>query len=263
MSSESHRKTTRTISIAMIMLVSALSPMAVPASAMHGTSDPLVLEMQDDSGNWTGVPEFVDPITGNGDFLEPGMYEFRFTASDLTLNDSYELGWEVEVCEFFAFECDEPVSESRSWNAMGTSSTESWNLTLDIMDCDVSIHAYLSNETSGDSFEYEWDLLGPCGNTGDITLELDLDDDGVDEVVQGFDFEQNLTLSAGDYAASFNVSNLSSTGSYNMTWFVDLESENYGEGEANWTGTDPGNALDFNLEIQITCLLYTSPSPRD
>ena len=253
MSSESHRKTTRTISIAMIMLVSALSPMAVPASAMHGTSDPLVLEMQDDSGNWTGVPEFVDPITGNGDFLEPGMYEFRFTASDLTLNDSYELDWEVEVCEFFAFECDEPVSESRSWNAMGTSSTESWNLTLDIMDCDVSIHAYLSNETSGDSFEYEWDLLGPCGNTGDITLELDLDDDGVDEVVQGFDFEQNLTLSAGDYAASFNVSNLSSTGSYNMTWFVDLESENYGfEGEANWTGTDPGNALDFNLEIQIT-----------
>ena len=95
----------------MIMLVSALSPMAVPASAMHGTSDPLVLEMQDDSGNWTGVPEFVDPITGNGDFLEPGMYEFRFTASDLTLNDSYELDWEVEVCEFFAFECDEPVSE--------------------------------------------------------------------------------------------------------------------------------------------------------
>ena len=47
--------------------------------------------------------------------------------------------------------------------------------TLGIMDCDVSMnHAYLSTTTtSGDSFEYEWDLLGPCGNTGDITLELD------------------------------------------------------------------------------------------
>ena len=123
----------------MIMLVSALSPMAVPVTATNGTSDPLVLEMQDDNGNWTGVPEFVDPIVGVGDFLEPGTYEFRFTANHLTLNESYELDWEVEVCEFFAFECDEPVSESRSWNAMGTSSTESWNLTLDIMDCDVSI----------------------------------------------------------------------------------------------------------------------------
>ena len=67
MSSESHRTTTRTISIAMIMLISALAPMAVPVSATHNTSEPLVLEMQDDNGNWTGVPEFVDPITGNGD----------------------------------------------------------------------------------------------------------------------------------------------------------------------------------------------------
>ncbi|HIH66973.1 MAG TPA: hypothetical protein HA305_01150, partial [Candidatus Thalassarchaeaceae archaeon] len=61
MSSESHRTTTRTISIAMIMLISALAPMAVPVSATHNTSEPLVLEMQDDNGNWTGVPEFVDP----------------------------------------------------------------------------------------------------------------------------------------------------------------------------------------------------------
>ena len=52
----------------MIMLISALAPMAVPVSATHNTSEPLVLEMQDDNGNWTGVPEFVDPITGNGDF---------------------------------------------------------------------------------------------------------------------------------------------------------------------------------------------------
>ena len=254
MSSESHRTTTRTISIAMIMLISALAPMAVPVSATHNTSEPLVLEMQDDNGNWTGVPEFVDPITGNGDFLDPGTYEFRFTSNDLTLNDSYELDWEVEVCEFFDDDCDDAVSESRSWTAMGTTSTEPWNLTLGIMDCDVSIHAYLSNATSGDSFEYEWDLLGPCGNTGDITLELDLDDDGVDEVVQGFDFDEELSLSAGDYDASFNVSNLSSTGSYNMTWFVDLgsEYEEFVEGEAAWTGTDPGNALDFDLEIQMT-----------
>ena len=238
----------------MIMLISALAPMAVPVSATHNTSEPLVLEMQDDNGNWTGVPEFVDPITGNGDFLDPGTYEFRFTSNDLTLNDSYELDWEVEVCEFFDDDCDDAVSESRSWTAMGTTSTEPWNLTLGIMDCDVSIHAYLSNATSGDSFEYEWDLLGPCGNTGDITLELDLDDDGVDEVVQGFDFDEELSLSAGDYDASFNVSNLSSTGSYNMTWFVDLgyEYDEFVEGEAAWTGTDPGNALDFDLEIQMT-----------
>ena len=238
----------------MIMLISALAPMAVPVSATHNTSEPLVLEMQDDNGNWTGVPEFVDPITGNGDFLDPGTYEFRFTSNDLTLNDSYELAWEVEVCEFFDDDCDDAVSESRSWTAMGTTSTEPWNLTLGIMDCDVSIHAYLSNATSGDSFEYEWDLLGPCGNTGDITLELDLDDDGVDEVVQGFDFGEELSISAGDYDASFNVSNLSSTGSYNMTWFVDLgsEYEEFVEGEAAWTGTDPGNALDFDLEIQMT-----------
>ncbi|MGB1461332.1 MAG: hypothetical protein ACPG7Z_02785 [Candidatus Thalassarchaeaceae archaeon] len=251
MSSESHRTTTRTLSIAMIMLISALAPIAVPVSATHNTSEPLVLEMQDSSGNWTGVPQYVDPMVDG--FMEAGTYEFRFTANDLTLNDSYELMWEVEVCEF-AEGCDVPISETRSWTAMGTSSTEMWNMSLGIMDCDVYIVAQFSNATSGDSIEYNWNLFGPCGNTGDITLEVDIDGDGVDDVIEGFDFEQNLSLSAGDYAASFNVSNLSSTGSYSMSWSVDFDSE-YGdwvEGEANWSGSDPGSALDFDFEVYAT-----------
>ena len=70
----------------MIMLISALAPIAVPVSATHNTSEPLVLEMQESSGNWTGVPQHVDPMVDG--FMEAGTYEFRFTANDLTLNDS-------------------------------------------------------------------------------------------------------------------------------------------------------------------------------
>ena len=151
---------TRSLSICLIMLISALSPLAVPVSASHESTPPLTLEIND-NGTWVEVPSYTDPlIDGVG---ESGTFEFRFTSTNLTLNDTYSLDWRVEVCDWD--DCTEDY-EHRNWSAMSTTSTEFWNLTLDIMDCDVEIDATLHNHTSGETWDLEWDMFGPCGNTG-------------------------------------------------------------------------------------------------
>jgi len=258
MYSDSVTRKNRTLSISLIMLVSALAPLAAPVSANPpAMPQPLTLEMND-NGTWVGVPHHSDPMTDG--FMDPGTYEFRFTSMNLTSNDNYSLEWNAEVCEFGGDYCDEPVDESRSWTAMSDSSAEYWNLTLGVMDCDVGIYANLQNETSGDEWSFSWEIYGPCANTGDITLEIDLDGDGTDETVHGFEFDQPPSLDPGIYDASFDVANLSSTGSYSLMWAVFSEGpgeEDEGEWMANWSGTDPGTLLDFDFEVQMmTCGIW-------
>ena len=259
MYSDSVTRKTRTLSISLIMLVSALAPLAAPVSATTNLSpNPLTLEMDDD-GTWVGVPHYSDPMTDG--FMDAGTYEFRFTSMNLTSNDNYSLEWMAEVCEFNG-DCSEPVDESRSWTAMSDSSSEHWNLTLGIMDCDVQIYANLMNETSGDEWSFSWEIYGPCGNTGDITLEIDLDGDGTDESVDGFEFDQPPTLEPGNYDASFDLANLSSTGSYSLMWNIFSEigpqdGQDDNEWMSNWTGTDPGTLLDFDFEVlPMTCGIW-------
>ena len=89
---------TRSLSICLLMLISALGPMASLVSADHDSAeDPLILEWEMD-GNWEEVPEYVDPIMDG--FMDAGTYEFRFTSMNLTTGDGYHLDWEVEVCEW-------------------------------------------------------------------------------------------------------------------------------------------------------------------
>ena len=264
MYSESTTRMTRTLSISLIMLLSALGPLAAPASATPAMPEPLILEMNDD-GTWVGVPHHTDPIIDG--FMDAGTYEFRFTSLNLTTNDNYSLHWDAEVCEFFG-DCSNTVNESRSWTAMSDTSAEFWNLTLGVMDCDVDISAYLVNETSGDEHWFGWEIYGPCGNTGDITMHMDIDGDGTDDTVNGFDFDQNISLDEGIYDAHFEVANLSSTGSYNLSWVIDSmrvggEGEWF-EGGADWTGTDPGNALDFDFEVlPSTCEIWVQAMLMD
>ena len=53
---------TKSITICLLMLVSALGPMATLVSASHVDDDPLILEWEMD-GNWEEVPEYYDPIS--------------------------------------------------------------------------------------------------------------------------------------------------------------------------------------------------------
>ncbi|MFL2966341.1 MAG: hypothetical protein ACJZ5D_01395 [Candidatus Thalassarchaeaceae archaeon] len=253
---------TRSISICLLMLVSAMGPMASLVSADHDSAeDPLILEWEMD-GNWEEVPGFVDPIMDG--FMDAGTYEFRFTSMNLTTGDDYSLDWNVEVCEW-AGDCEDH-QESRQWNATSDSSSETWNLTVDIMDCDVQIEATLSNETSGDDWSYQWGFVGPCGNTGQITLDIDVDGDGTMESIPGFNADGNswpTNIEEGEYDAEFQISNLSSGVDYMFSWMAFGEESNgmddeesYEEGNASWTGVDPGNSLEFDIEIlPSTCML--------
>ena len=253
---------TRSISICLLMLVSALGPMASLVSADHDSAeDPLILEWEMD-GNWEEVPEDVDPIMDG--FMDAGTYEFLFTSMNLTIGDNYSLEWEVEVCQWGG-DCEEDM-EFRSWNATSETSSEPWNLTLDVMDCDVGIHANLVNETSGDDWSYEWDFVGPCGNTGQITLDIDVDGDGTMESIPGFNADNNswpTEIDEGEYDAEFQISNLSSGVDYVLEWISFSEDasgmddeDSFQENNASWTGVDPGNSLEFDIEILAsTCML--------
>ena len=253
MYSDSVTRKTRTLSISLIMLVSALAPLAAPVSANPPQAEPLILEMND-NGTWVGVPHYSDPMMDG--FMDAGTYEFRFTSMNLTSNENYSLDWNAEVCEFGG-DCSETVDETRSWTAMSDSSAEYWNLTLGVMDCDVGINANLENETSAVEWWFSWQIFGPCGNTGDITLVMDLDGDGSDETVDGFDFDQNISLDAGNYDAHFAVANLTSTGSYSLMWIVEAGEEQFSESMANWSGTDPGSLLDFDFDVLLmTCEIW-------
>ena len=244
---------TRSLSICLIMLISALAPMAAPVSASQQMTSPLTLEVNE-NGTWVEVPGFTDPMTdGVG---EAGTFEFRFTSMNLTLNDSYSLEWAVEVCEMHD-DCTEDY-EHRNWSAMNSTSTELWNLTVDIMDCDISIYASLYNHSSAEGWDMSWNLFGPCGNNGDITLVMDTDGDGVDESIEGFDFDLDIDLAPGSYNASFEIANLVSTGEYIFEWEVGFDTDEGGwMGESAWNGTDPGSLLDFSLVIMPwTCNIW-------
>jgi hypothetical protein len=99
-------------------------------------------------------------------------------------------------------------------------------------------------------------------------MHMDIDGDGTDDTVNGFDFDQNISLDEGIYDAHFEVANLSSTGSYNLSWVIDSmvvggEGE-WVEGGADWTGTDPGNALDFDFEVlPSTCEIWVQAMLMD
>ena len=252
---------TKSITICLLMLVSALGPMATLVSASHVDDDPLILEWEMD-GNWEEVPEYFDPIFDG--FMEAGTYEFLFTSMNLTVGDDYSLGWEVEVCQWYG-DCEEDI-EFRSWNATSETSSEPWNLTLDDMDCDVEIEANLVNETSGDDWSYEWYFVGPCGNTGQITLDIDVDGDGTMESIPGFNADNNswpTEIDEGEYDAEFQISNLSSGVDYVLDWIIFSEDtsgmddeDSFQENNASWTGVDPGNSLEFDIEILAsTCML--------
>ena len=211
---------------------------------------------------WSCGFQYVDPIVDG--FMDAGTYEFRFTSMNLTVGEDYSLEWDVEVCEWWG-DCEDH-EESRQWNAISNSSSELWNLTLDIMDCDVQIEATLSNDTSGDDWSYEWEFGGPCGNTGQITLDIDIDGDGTMESIPGFNADNNswpTNIEEGEYDAEFQISNLSSGVDYYLTWMtfsedatgMDFE-DSFEEGNASWTGVDPGNSLEFDIEILLsTCML--------
>ena len=101
---------TRSLSVCILMLISALGPMASLVSAEHDSAEePLILEWEMD-GNWEMVPDFIDPIFDG--FMDAGTYEFRFTSMNLTTGDDYNLDWYVEVCEYYG-DCDVMQEESR------------------------------------------------------------------------------------------------------------------------------------------------------
>ena len=86
------------------------------------------------------------------------------------------------------------------------------------------------------------------------------------ESIPGFNADGNswpTNIEEGEYDAEFQISNLSSGVDYMFSWMAFGEESNgmddadsYEEGNASWTGVDPGNSLEFDIEIlPSTCML--------
>ena len=110
----------RSLTLTMIMLLSALSPILMPVYADHqdddhgeGTGNGVSLSIFDNS---TSSWELISPFQTQ--FLEEGTHEMEIRSSNLNLNDTYELTWDVSMEEF---DGGSYVEENRTWIAYNLS----------------------------------------------------------------------------------------------------------------------------------------------
>ncbi len=128
---------TRSLTITMIMLISALSPILMPVNADHeegensGGTDFVSLSIYDNgTSTWELIPQEVQQ------FLGEGTYEMELRSSNLTLNDTYVLQWDVESED--VIDGGSWTNENRSWIAYNNESSESFNVTVNEMTCQIS-----------------------------------------------------------------------------------------------------------------------------
>ena len=255
----------RSLTLTMIMLLSALSPILMPVYADHqdddhgeGTGNGVSLSIFDNS---TSSWELISPFQTQ--FLEEGTHEMEIRSSNLNLNDTYELTWDVSMEEF---DGGSHVAENRTWIAYNNESSESFNLTVNEFTCWIMINYELINQSTSSSVDYGfYEFLGPCGNNGVILTNIEID--GNDTLVESFHgpdlWDNMLVLEPGTYDMWYSTGGsgtFTSGNDYIVEWnreVVGPSNYSHTEGMYNWTaGSQSGIGLG-SLGWNITVDSYT------
>ena len=250
----------RSLTLIMIMLLSALSPILMPVTADHegngtGTSnsgEDISLSIFDnDTSSWEPVEEEeMEEEYPDIHFLGEGTYQLEIHSTNLILNESYILEWTV-----FQGEVQDEgieVEETRNWVAYNNESSENFNITVNEFTCEIMISANLFNDSGNnwvDSAMYFF--VGACGNNGIITTNIEID--GNDTEVESFfsenGFDNMIELDAGDYDMWWSKSGQTFTNGsdYLIEWnrgWNGIMSDNDTEGMYEWTaGSGQGQGL--------------------
>ena len=264
----------RSLTLTMIMLISALSPILMPVNADHedeggdyGGTDSVSLSIYDNgTSTWEFVPQEEEP-----QFLGEGTHEMELRSSNLALNDTYVLEWDVMIEEFH--EGEAMTSENRSWIAYNNESSESFNVTVTEMTCEIMIWFNLFNQSSSSVVgEGGYNFIGPCGNNGVITTNIEID--GNDVEIESFHSENlwnnTITLDNGTYDMWWDTTSGTFTGGndYLVEWSRATEGMsgfNESQGTYEWTaGSQSGIGLGsqgWNITVYAdTCMIMNDAS---
>ena len=258
----------RSLTLTMIMLLSALSPILMPVYADHeddggegygnDVSDVSLSIFDNNTSTWDLISPEISP-----QFLEEGTYEMEIRSTNLTLNDTYELYWDVMIGEFIE---ESYVEENRTWIAYNNESSESFNLTVNELTCYIMISYELNNQSTSSTVAYGfYEFLGPCGNNGVILTNIEID--GNDTLVESFHgpdlWDNMLVLEPGTYDMWYSTGGsgtFTSGNDYLVEWHRSVEggNSNHTEGMYNWTaGSQSGiglGSLDWNITVDsYTC----------
>ena len=260
---------TRSLTLTMIMLLSALSPILMPVYADHqdddygeGTGNGVSLSIFDNNtSSWELISSFQTQ------FLEEGTHEMEIRSSNLTLNDTYELTWDVSMEEYF--DGGSYVEENRTWIAYNNESSESFNLTVNEFTCWIMINYELLNHSTSSTVDYGfYEFLGPCGNNGVIFTNIEID--GNDTLVESFHgpdlWDNMLGLEPGTYDMWYSTGGsgtFTSGDDYLVEWYREVSgssNHSHTEGMYNWTaGSQSGiglGSLGWNITVDLhTCAI--------
>ena len=236
--------------LTLVMLLSAISPILSPVSADHENGTGTGMNNygpQIDLSIWDNNSSSWDVISPYEEvFLDIGTYQMEILSSNLSLNDSYMIEWDIfsyGVEEMMGEEEPDSIYESRNWTGYYNSSSESFNITIEEFNCGNWIEINLYNQSGMNQLAFgEYQILGPCGSNGILSTHIEIDNNEY-EVEHMFitGFDGSIELETGNYNMSWSVPN--QTFNYNQDYLIQFSRgvgsmDSYNETEGNYSWTD-------------------------
>jgi Ca2+-binding EF-hand superfamily protein len=236
--------------LTLVMLLSAISPILSPVSADHDNGAGTGMNNygpQIDLSIWDNNSSSWDVISPYEEvFLDVGTYQMEILSSNLSLNDSYMIEWDIfsyGVEDMMGEEEPDSIYESRNWTGYYNSSSESFNITVEEFNCGNWIEINLYNQSGMNQLAFgEYQIIGPCGSNGILSTHIEIDNNEY-EVEHMFitEFDGNIELETGNYNMSWSVPN--QTFNYNQDYLIQFSRgvgsmDSYNETEGNYSWTD-------------------------
>ncbi|MDP7003517.1 MAG: hypothetical protein QGG21_00640, partial [Candidatus Thalassarchaeaceae archaeon] len=232
---------TRSLSICLLMVLSAMGPIAVPAAADHEEDDwPSFDLMIDYDGTW----ELLEPYTMFE--VEAGTYDMQIDYYNLDAGSNYTLRWNTYGIHEDGGGLEGAVSSENV--------TDTWQMEVSEFDCWYNAVVEIINTTDGlwDYVNTQWyDFYGECMEYGTVTPSAEINGTWVSEPEE---------LEPGSYNMSWDVTNLTTGGEYKLdywyyltgnTWDMSTSTNGYA-----WNATGSDESIGWNVTVtEFDCTL--------
>ncbi len=234
---------TRTLSICLLMVLSTLGPLAVPAAADHEEEDWPYFDLLIDE-DYDGTWELLEPNTMFE--VEAGTYDMQIDYYNLDVGSNYTLMWNT-----YGIHEDGGGMEG---NVSSENVTDTWQMEVSEFDCWYQAVVEIINTTDG-VWEYvdhrDYDFHGECMEYGTVTPSAEINGTWVSEPDE---------LEPGTYQMSWDVTNLTTGGEYKLdywyyltgnTWDMDRNITEYA-----WDATGSEENIGWNVTVtEFDCTL--------
>ena len=231
---------TRSLSICLIMVLSAFGPIAAPVAADMPLTEPYFDLLMEENGTW----EELEP--GWMYDLEAGTYDMQIDYYNLDVGLNYTLRWIT-----YGIHADGGGLEG---NVTSEDVTDTWQMEVSEFDCWYQAVVEIINTTDGswDHVYTQWyDFRGECTEYGTVTPSAEINGTWVSEPEE---------LEPGSYNMSWDVTNLTAGEEYKLdywyyltrnTWDMSTSTNGYA-----WNATGSDESIGWNVTVtEFDCTL--------